>query len=158
LILKIYGLIINFVIKAKSKIGEIKMIKAKMIKNQKVEDSALSELYNHMHIYQGKTPQFMVFKTKYNNKTLYHCWAGGEIQDDDEIALTPVGSCALSALMNIEESNNNLIVKEIGSAKNCKKRIMEAMNLAKDKDKICFIGDMSDELDGEMTKVFKIIS
>jgi len=101
--------------------------------------------------------QYMVLKTKLDGKTYYCCWSGGELVEGD-VRLTEVGRAALETLANLPVGGNQTLVMQqlkLGPTP-LQDKVKATFRKLPSGSKICFFGDMSGELDGEMHKAFNV--
>jgi hypothetical protein len=131
----------------------------KFIEGTKPEAGTLLELQEKMKVPANASINLMVFETSFKDKKVYTCWSGGAIQDG-EPKLTLVGRAALEALINLPlGSNDKLIFQELKMGPTpLREKVRAAVMKADPGAKICFIGDMQGELDGQMHKAFNLVS
>jgi len=130
---------------------------SKMIEGTKPEAATLLELQQKMGLPVDRSINLMVFETSFKEKKVYTCWSGGVIENG-EPKLTLVGKAALEALINLPLGNNDKLVFQelkIGPT-SIREKVRAAIMRAEPGMKICFIGDMQGELDGEMHKAFNL--
>lgn len=130
-----------------------------MIEGTKPEAATLLELQKKMGIPADTSINLMVFETSFKDKKVYTCWSGGAIEDG-EPKFTLVGRAALEALVNLPLGNNDkLVFQELKLGPTpLRDKVRAAIMRAEPNMKICFIGDMQGELDGEMHKAFNLVS
>lgn len=134
-------------------------LSSKLIEGTKPEAATLLELQQKMSLPVDRSINLMVFETSFKEKRVYTCWSGGAIENG-EPKLTLVGRAALEALMNLPLGNNDkLVFQELKQGLTpIREKVRAAVMRAEPGMKICFIGDMQGELDGEMPKAFNLVS
>lgn len=132
---------------------------SKMIEGTKPEPATLAELQQQMGIPKETSINLMVLETSFKDKKVYVCWSGGAIEDGQP-KLTLVGRAALEALINLPLGDSSkLVFQELKMGPTpLKDKVRSAIMRADPGMKICFIGDMSGELDGHMHKAFNLTS
>lgn len=108
-----------------------------------------------------------VFEVQVDNQIRYCCWSGGTMQDDSgqDLAtprLTHVGQAALEALAMLPfvDPQGSLVIKELRiELTQLKSKVLRTFRqTAETRELICFVGDMSGELDGLMPMAFNVES
>lgn len=129
----------------------------KMILGTKPNPDTLAELQRSAGVPPGVAINLMVFESRFKQKAVYCCWSGGEIIDDQP-RLTLVGKAALEALINLPLGDSStLIFQELKMGPTpLREKVRAAVMRAPEGAKICFIGDMAGELDGEMHRAFNV--
>jgi hypothetical protein len=129
----------------------------KLISGTKPEAETILEIQQKMGVPTYRSINLMVFETSFKEKKVYTCWSGGALQDG-EPKLTLIGRAALEALVNLPLGNNDkLIFQELKlGPKPLREKVRAAIMRAEPGSKICFIGDMQGELDGQMHKAFNL--
>lgn len=133
-------------------------LRSKLIFGVKPSAKALDEIRKLMPAdAQGTPAGFMVFETEYNGEKYYCCLSGGKLQNGD-ILLTTVGRAACEALMNLPMGNDDkFIFQEVKMGKTpLREKVEETFSRCSPGTKICFVGDMQGELDGQMTPLFNL--
>lgn len=99
---------------------------------------------------------FIVFRAKFNEKTFYCSWSGGELLQDD-VAFTMIGKAAFECLVNLPVGNKDMIFQElkIGPTPLLVK-VTALFEKLPDQSRICFIGDMAQALDGKIGTIFNL--
>jgi hypothetical protein len=90
------------------------------------------------------------------------CWAGGHLEPSGEILMTPVGQAAVDALMRLPAcmddqlaDKGRLVVRELKVGKTpLREKVIDAVLEAEPGDRLCFLGDLAGELDGQMFLTF----
>lgn len=105
----------------------------------------------------GLKLRYMVFKTFIDDKPIFCCMSGGRFIDG-EPHLTPVGEAALLALCNITSSSKDVIVfQEVKLGRTpLKIKVKKALKKVPRNSVICFVGDMTNELDGVLMPILNV--
>jgi hypothetical protein len=93
------------------------------------------------------------------------CWAGGKLDKNDEIDMSLVGRAAVDALMRLPAcmddrlaDKGRLVIRELRLGRTpLREKVINAVLEAEPGDRICFIGDLAGELDGQMAPAFNIM-
>ncbi len=133
-------------------------IKTKHILGTKPEPETLKTVQEGAGIPVDVSMNFMVFEVDYDRKKYYCCWSGGELKDGQPY-FTPVGKAAMEALVNLPMGNQDtLIFQELKLGPTpLRDKIKAALKRAPLNAKICFIGDLQDELDGHLHQAFNVV-
>lgn len=101
--------------------------------------------------------RFLVLKTFIDDKPIYCCLAGGQMVNG-EPHLTPLGEAALAALCNIPSSNKRvLIFQEVKLGQTpLKIKVKKWLKKVPRNGVICFVGDMTKELDGVLLPILNL--
>lgn len=132
-------------------------IKSTLICGSKPEAETLKLIQSEMGQPANASMQFMVYQVEYDRKKYYCCWSGGEIKNG-EPHMTLIGRAAIEALINLPlGSNAAMIVQELAVGPTpLRNKIKAALKRAPANAKICFLGDMQGELDGQMHAAFNV--
>ena len=92
----------------------------------------------------------LVWLVTNGSRRLWCAFAGGQPDAKQGLLLTPVGSMTLAALTGLPgiPCNNALSLAFITSAARFEPMVSRVLSDAPDRSLVCFVGDMSDELDG----------
>ena len=133
-------------------------IETKFIEGTKPEPETLLELQKSTGLPTDKSIMLSVFEMSHKGKVVYCCWAGGAL-DNGQPRLTLVGKAAVEALINLPlGSNAALIFQELKIGPTpLKEKVRAAFARAEPGAKICFIGDLQGELDGEFPRAFNLV-
>lgn len=106
---------------------------------------------------------FTVFKTTVTDpesgsqRSIFCCWSGGRITPDKQPELTPVGHGAVEALVSMLPKFEGLIFAELRMGKTpLQDKVIARILDAPPDTRICFVGDLAGELDGQMSLAFNI--
>lgn len=106
---------------------------------------------------------FTVFKTTVTDtesgvtRSILCCWSGGRVTPDKQPELTAVGHGAVEALVRIPPTFDGLIFAELRMGQTpLQQKVIDRILNAPPNTRICFVGDLSGELDGQMSLAFNI--
>jgi hypothetical protein len=93
------------------------------------------------------------------------CWAGGDVTDKGEILISLIGEAAVNALMRLPAcmddqltKKGTLVFRQVKLGKTpLRDKVIDAVLEAKPGERLCFIGDLAKELDGQMAPTFNIM-
>lgn len=134
----------------------MELIKAAPILDCK-PSKATAEHFRKVHgLAEDQELIFIVFRVKFNEKTFYCSWSGGELFQDN-VAFTMVGRAAFECLANLPVGNKDMIFQElkIGPTPLLEK-VTALFEKVPDQSRICFIGDMAHALDGHIGTIFDL--
>ncbi len=133
------------------------VIKSKLISGIIGNELRNQKFRKEMGLNYNQKLTYMVMETKVDGVIYYCCWSGGTIEGED-VKLTEVGRAALETLMALPVGNENSIYfQQVKIGKTSLKK--KVINMLKEKPKgakVCFVGDMSGELDGHMFPAFNV--
>lgn len=136
----------------------MEFIKSHLITNA---SASLKRDYKNVELYGFPADislRYMVFRTIVGKKTVYCCWVGGELMNG-EVMLTPIGQAAFDVLVNLPcVEKGVLIFQELKLGRiPVKAKVKKALKKAPRNSCICFFGDISGDLDGEMHNSLNLI-
>ena len=100
---------------------------------------------------------FIVFEVVYEGKTIYCAWAGGKVVNGSP-EFTLIGRGAVESLMNLPMGSKDLVIQELKLGKTpISKKIKDCLSHLPDRSKVCFLGDMANELDGKLASNFSFV-
>jgi hypothetical protein len=104
---------------------------------------------------KGAAMSFTVFELNYKGKTIYVSWSGGEMTPEGP-ALTLIGKAALESMLNLPFGNDgDLIVLEMRLGPTpLLTKISRFLDTQPDQAKVCLLGDLAKELDGQIAHIF----
>jgi len=99
-----------------------------------------------------------LYKAIVGTKEVFCCWAGGTInRETNEPMLTLVGAASVESLAALPGEPYDLVIQEVRKGKRpIQDKIIESILAAPEGARICFVGDLAGELDGEMSKAFNL--
>lgn len=102
--------------------------------------------------------QYHVYEVAYFEKQIFCCLSGGVIEDN-EIQFTPVGLGAFEALTNIaDDESSEYFAEQIELTEDGIAAQIEAVfSRVPDKSRVCFIGNLNDEMQNELGKYFTLV-
>lgn len=132
-------------------------LESKLITGVTASDVTNRRLGKEIGLQARQQLAYMVFETKLDGKTYYCCWSGGALIDGD-VHLTQVGRAAMETLDGLPVGDNNTLVMQqlkIGATP-LRDKVEATLRRFPSGSKVCFFGDMSGELDGEMHAAFNV--
>ena len=102
--------------------------------------------------------QYHVYEVAYEGKRIFCCLSGGIIENN-EIEFTPVGLAAFEAMTNIVSIHQPEYYAEEISLENgdVAKQLEAVFQRVPDYARVCFVGNINDELREELSKHFTLI-
>lgn len=133
-------------------------IKSTQIIGSKPEAETIRKIQEQGNIPIGVPINLMIFEVDFDKKKFYCCWSGGEFRDNQPHC-TLIGQAAMEALANLPMGDQtSFIFQELKLGQTpLKEKIKATLKKAPPNAKICFIGDMSGDLDGHMHSAFNVI-
>lgn len=104
---------------------------------------------------KGAGMSFTVFELNYKGKTIYASWSGGAMTKDGP-ALTLVGKAAFESMVNLPFGNDTdltFLQMCLGPTPLLTK-ISAFLDTQPDQAKVCLLGDLAKELDGQIAHIF----
>jgi len=101
--------------------------------------------------------RYLVLKTFIDDKPIFCCLAGGKMING-EPHLTPLGEATLAALCNITSSSKEVLIFQevkIGQTP-LKIKVKKWLKKVPRNSVICFVGDMTKELDGVLLPILNL--
>ncbi len=90
-----------------------------------------------------------LLKTTVNDNFYYVGMAGGTVDvENDDANLTEIGHYVLTALITLNTGTENVVLQEIKGTSDIRKKVINYLLKHPSGTKVCFVGDMSGELDG----------
>ena len=132
-------------------------IKSKLIKGVVGNEVTDQNFRHRFGLTSHQKLSYMVMETKVDGIIYYCCCSGGEI-DNNDINLTEFGQAALEVLMALPVGNNDEIyIQQLKMGKTpLKKKVIRMLKEKPKGSKVCFVGDWSGELDGQLFPAFNI--
>jgi hypothetical protein len=115
------------------------------------------------------SPVFCVFETTASRgdraARVLCCWSGGRVDTEKGPVFTPIGACAFDALMRLplcmgEHPALDVVpvIREIRMGRTpLRDKVIDAILEAPPGARLCFLGDLAGELDGQMNLAFNIL-
>ncbi|WP_338923705.1 hypothetical protein V0M98_36470 (plasmid) [Pseudomonas silesiensis] len=130
-------------------------INAKLIIGSDPDAETLVELKKNLKPGQNDLMGFTIFELECKGRIFYCSWSGGKLTAEGPL-FTLIGKAAMESLKNLPMGNNDrLIIQELRMGKTpIKDKIIALLDETPENSKICFLGDMQGELDGQMAKSF----
>lgn len=132
-------------------------IKSKLISGVVGNEVRNQKFRNEIGLAYEQQLSYMVFETKVDDAIYYCCWSGGVIENG-EPKLTEIGRAALEVLSALPVGNDDALYFQqlkIGATP-LKKKVIRMLKEKPRGSKVCFVGDMSGELDGQMHLAFNL--
>lgn len=101
---------------------------------------------------------FTVFELHYKGKTIFASWSGGEMTPEGP-AFTLIGKGALESMLNLPFGNDGdltILEMRLGPTPLLTK-ISAFLDTQPDQAKVCLLGDLAKELDGQIAHIFNPI-
>jgi hypothetical protein len=99
---------------------------------------------------------FCVFQCTIGRKVVYCCWSGGRFAPTGPL-LTTIGAASLEALENLALPAGDLIMQEVRLGPTpLQVKVIETLLAAPPGARVCFLGDLEGELDGQMGRAFNL--
>ncbi|HYX39665.1 MAG TPA: hypothetical protein VE954_41740 [Oligoflexus sp.] len=135
-------------------------ISSRMIENFCGNRSHAKEFKNSMGFSDNAKLSLSLFEIRCHGKTFYCCWSGGYVKPDGEAFCTEVGAASLVALRDLPlGKNDQLFVRELKMGRMpLQEKVTNFLKECPDGSRICFLGDIQKELDGEMFAAFNVTS
>lgn len=130
-------------------------IDMKLIIGSKPNVDTMEEIIAAYGPEKGTAMSFTVFELNYKGKTIYASWSGGEMTKDGP-ALTPVGKAAFESMLNLPFGNDGdlyFLEMRLGPTPLLHK-ISAFLDTQPDQAKVCLLGDLAKELDGQIAHIF----
>lgn len=136
----------------------LEKIEAQLILDGQANESTMDLICQEMGGDRSSQQSFMVFEIKHCGKTMYCCWAGGRMNEDLKPEFTLIGQAATEALLNLPCGSTQLIIQHmsLGSTPLLVK-LKRLLDKLEEGAKVCFLGDVQGELDGQIQFVFDIV-
>lgn len=97
----------------------------------------------------GNRIKVFLLKTTVNDNFYYVGMAGGTVEvENDDANLTEIGRYVLMALITLNTGTENVVLQEIKGTSDIRKKVINYLLKHPSGTKVCFVGDMSGELDG----------
>jgi hypothetical protein len=132
-------------------------LKSQIITGAKPDPETIAMVQDKMGIDKDVSMEFMVFSVQCDGKTVYCCWSTGKIEDN-ETYFSLIGKASLEALINLPlGSRAPLVIRELKlCSQPLESSILNTIRAVEPGSKICFLGDMTGELDGYMFDAFNV--
>ena len=130
-------------------------IDMKLILCSKPNEDTMQEIIDAYGHEKSGAMGFTVFELNHKGKTIYASWSGGEMTKDGP-ALTLVGRAAFESMLNLPFGNHtNLTFLQmcLGPTPLLTK-ISRFLDTQPDQAKVCLLGDLAKELDGQIAHIF----
>jgi hypothetical protein len=129
-----------------------------LLTNVTANNDTNKAILNMLELPEEKEVQYHVYEVAYNEKQLFCCLSGGLI-DNNEIQFTPVGLGAFEAMTNIQTESEPEYFAEFISLENGDlwAQIEEVFERVPDQSRICFVGDLNDDLKLQLAKYFTLV-
>ena len=100
---------------------------------------------------------YMVMETRVDGVAYYCCWSGGYLSEEGPM-LSEVGQGAIRALTALPlGSNKSLFIQELKLGQTpLQEKVIASLQEFPPNSKVCFLGDLADELDGHMHPAFNL--
>ncbi len=133
-------------------------IQSRMIIGAQCNPDTLEKIIENQPRMKGSQVTFCVFETSVGHKVVHTCWSGGKVDHETgEPSFTLPGLAAMEALCNLPFPQTVLIFAETKLGKTpLQEKIKQIILDAPEGARICFVGDLAKELDGQMGKAFNL--
>lgn len=130
-------------------------INAKLIIGSKISMETELEIKECFPTEPGQAMGFSVFEIEYKGRIFYCSWSGGQLAPQG-LMMTLIGRAAYEQLKNLPMGNSGpIVVQEMKLGKTpLKDKIIALLEATPEHSKICFLGDIEGDLNGQMGKVF----
>lgn len=133
-------------------------LKSKLILVASASDVTDARLKKAVGLSLNQRVGYPVFQSTLGRKTLYCCCSGGELREG-QVYLTAIGQAAVEALLKLPMGYNDpLYMQELRIGRTpLRKKVKRVIESTPAESKICFFGDMADELDGEILRALNLV-
>lgn len=134
------------------------MIQSELVVPSTASPESNAEVLHLLGVEEDVAPQYMVFRTQYEDKTFWCCWSGGVIEGE-HVSLTPVGVAALEALSRIEAPTRegiDVFFLAGDDVEQVQAEVDQALQKLPSNTRVCFVGDVAGTLKPLLPVVFGV--